>query len=175
MKMKKIFLLFSMIAVFFSLTACGNVQEEVTFRYDENTIIYSAIYEADQLQNVSDSYRAYLQNSKEERAEALLSGISNFDSAADDCGEFKGYRSKDDGSSIMFDFSMLYAQDADQEQLRQQLNEFLEHVDAQVEEEGSNVIVTLTAVYDKRDATYSFVFEENPKICVCIRFISTEC
>lgn len=162
MKMKKIFLLFSMITVFFSLTACSSGQEEVTFRYEDKKIINSAIYQAYQFQNVSDSYRAYLQDSEEERAEVLLAGISNFDSAAKDCGEFKGYRSKDDGSSIMFDFSMLYAQDADQEQLKELLNEFLDLVDAEIEEEGSNVIVTLTAVYDQRDVTYNFVFEENP-------------
>lgn len=162
MKMKKIFLLFSMITVFFSLTACSSGQEEVTFEYKNTNIIYSSILQAYQFQNISDAERAYLQDSKEERAEILLTGIANFDSAKEDCGEFKGYRSKADGSSIDFDLNSIYAQSDDQEQVQAALNELIGQIDATVEEEGSNVIVTLTAVYEKRNVEYSFVFEENP-------------
>lgn len=162
MKMKKIFLLFSMITVFFSLTACSSGQEEVTFEYKNTNIIYSSILQAYQFQNISDAERAYLQDSKEERAEILLTGIANFDSAKKDCGEFKGYRSKADGSSIDFDLNSIYAQSDDQEQVQAALNELISQIDATVEENGSNVIVTLTAVYEKRNVEYSFVFEENP-------------
>ncbi|MDE6626511.1 MAG: OadG family protein [Lachnospiraceae bacterium] len=163
MKMKKIALLFSMIAVFFCLTACSDGQEKVNFEYTNTDIIYSSVANAFQLQNASEAYRAYLNDSEDERAEALLSGISNMDNAADECGEFKGYRSKEDGSVIGFDFLKLNSQD--QEELleaQQQLVDFLSFVDATVEEDGANVIVTLPAVYEKRDVEYSFVYVENP-------------
>ncbi|MDE5864173.1 MAG: OadG family protein [Lachnospiraceae bacterium] len=163
MKMKKIALLFSMIAVFFCLTACSDGQEKVNFEYTNTDIIYSSVANAFQLQNASEAYRAYLSDSEDERAEALLSGISNMDNAADECGEFKGYRSKEDGSVIGFDFLKLNSQD--QEELleaQQQLVDFLSFVDATVEEDGANVIVTLPAVYEKRDVEYSFVYVENP-------------
>lgn len=163
MKMKKIILLFSMIAVFFSMTACSNGQEEVTFEYNDTDIIYSTAYQAYRFQNVSDAYRAYLEDSEEDMAEMMLTGITNFDNAREECGEFKGYRSKENGDSIIFDFSKLNSQDEDElAQLNNELMEFLSLVDAKVEESGGNVTVTLTAVYEKRDVEYSFVYEENP-------------
>ena len=163
MKMKKIILFFSMIAVFVSLTACSSGQEEVTFDYNNTDIISSTVYEAYQFQNISDAYRAYLENSEDEMAEIMLTGISNFDSAEEECGEFKGYRSKEGGDSIMFDFSKLNSQDEDElAQLNTELTDFLSLIDAKVEENGGNVTVTLTAVYEKRDVEYSFVYEENP-------------
>lgn len=161
MKMKKIILLFSMIAVFFSLTACSDGQEEVTFEYNDTDIIYSTAYQAYRFQNVSDAYRAYLADSEEEMAEMMLTGISNFDNAREECGEFKGYRSKENGDSIIFDFSRLSSQTED-DQLNDDLMEFLSLVDAEIEESGGNVTVTLTAVYEKCDVKYSFVYEENP-------------
>lgn len=163
MKMKKIILFFSMIAVFVSLTACSRGQEEVTFDYNNTDIIYSTAYQAYQFQNISDAYRAYLEDSEEAMAEIMLTGISNFDSAREECGEFKGYRSKEGGNSIMFDFSKLNSQDEEElAQLNTELTDFLSLVDAEVEENGGNVTVTLTAVYEKRDVEYSFVYEENP-------------
>lgn len=163
MKMKKIILFFSMIAVFVSLTACSSGQEEVTFDYNNTDIIYSTAYQAYQFQNISDAYRAYLENSEDEMAEILLTGISNFDSAEEECGEFKGYRSKEGGDSIMFDFSKLNSQDENElAQLNTELTDFLSLVDAKVEENAGDVTVTLTAVYEKRDVEYSFIYEENP-------------
>lgn len=164
MKMKKIVLLFSMIAVFFSLTACSSGQQEVTFEYDEEDIIYSTLYDAYQMQNVSDAYRAYFENSEESTADVVLTGIANFDSAKEECGNFKGYRSKKDGSSIEFDFSKLSTEDEETYYAAlEELDNLLAAVDATVEESGSNVIVTLQAVYEERDVEYSFVYEENPK------------
>ncbi|MCM1497345.1 MAG: OadG family protein [Clostridium sp.] len=163
MKMKKIALLFSMIAVFFCLTACSDGQEKVNFEYTETDIVYSSAANAFQLQNASEAYQAYLADSEDERAEALLAGISNMNNAVEECGEFKGYRSKEDGSVVEFDFLKLNSQD--QEELlaiQQQLVDFLSRVDAVVEEDGANVTVTLQAVYEKRDVEYSFVYVENP-------------
>lgn len=163
MKMKKIILFFSMIAVFVSLTACSSGQEEVTFDYNNTDIIYSTAYQAYQFQNISNAYRAYLENSEEEMAQVMLTGISNFDSAREECGEFKGYRSKEGGDSIMFDFSKLNSQDENElAQLNTELTDFLSLIEAKVEENGGNVTVTLTAVHEKRDVEYSFVYEENP-------------
>ena len=52
MKMKKIVLLFSMIAVFFSLTACSSGQEDVTFEYTNTDIVSDTVYQAYNMQNV---------------------------------------------------------------------------------------------------------------------------
>lgn len=166
MKMKKIVLLFSMIAVFFSLTGCSDGQEEVTFDYTNTDVIDSALYQAYQLRGVDDANRAYLEDSAAEMEEAqiLLTGISNFDSAKEDCGEFKGYRSKEDGSTINFDYASL-SMATDQEsydEANAARSLFLSLVDAAVEEKADTVVVTLTAVYNDRDVEYSFVYEENP-------------
>lgn len=156
MKMKKIVLLFSMIAVFFSLTACSSGTEEVTFEYTNTDIIQYSIIQAYQLQNVSDAYRAYFENSEEESDKTMLTGITNMDNAKEECGEFVGYRSKEDGSSINFD-TILNAEDVDAALL------YLVGVaDATVEENNGSVTVTLKAVYETRDVIYSFVYEENP-------------
>ena len=156
MKMKKIFLLFSMIAVFFSLTACGNSQEEVTFEYTDNDIIQYSIVQAYRLQNTDDAYLAYLENSEEEADAVALTAINNMDNAKSECGKFQGYRSKKDGSTIMFD-TILNAEDVDAA-----LEELADAVEATVEESNGNVAVTLAAVYKQRDVEYSFVYKENP-------------
>lgn len=156
MKMKKIALLFSMIAVFFTLTACSNGQEEVTFDYTNTDIIQNSIIQAYQLQNISDAYRAYFENSEAESDAITLTGINNMDSAKEECGEFQGYRSKKDGSSIMFD-TILNSED-----VNAALADLVSVVDATVEEGNGTVTVTITAVYEKRDVEYSFVYEENP-------------
>lgn len=166
MKMKKVVLLFSMIAVFFSLTGCSDGQEEVTFDYTNTDIINSALYQAYQLQNLDSVYRAYLEDNaaQVEDAQILLTGLSNFDSAKEDCGEFLGYRSKEDGSTINFDYANLNSA-ADEESYNEAsaaYNLFLSLVDAEVEEKADTVVVTLTAVYSDRDVEYSFVYEENP-------------
>lgn len=167
MKMKKIVLLFSMIAVFCSLTACSSGKNEVDFDYTSAGIIDATLSQAYQLDNINDAYRAYFENIKEENpmAEVMLTGISNFDSAREECGEFKGYRSKEDGSSISFDFSRLNTQDQDEyNQALVDYNELLSLVDADIEEnDDGNVIVTVRAVYEKRDVLYSFVYEANPE------------
>ena len=162
MKMKKIVLLFSMIAVLFSVTGCSDGQGTVEFEYDNTNIIYSTVTNAYELENISDAYRAYLADSEEEMAEILLTGVSNFDNAKSECGSFEGYRAKD-GSSISFDLNKLNTQDeTEYVEAQTELYNFLSLVDATIEEKGTNVVVTMTAVYEKRDVVYSFVYEENP-------------
>ncbi len=159
MKMKKFVLLFSMIAVFFSLTACSSGQKDVTFDYTSTDIVSDTVYQAYQMQNVSDAYRAYLADSDDPMAEVLLTGISNFDNAKTDCGEFKGYRSKEDGSTIMYDFSRL--NDMEDESAQDDFLTFIGMLDYSIEENNGDVIVDVKAVYDKYDVEYSFVYEEN--------------
>ncbi len=152
MKMKKIILFFSMIAVLFSFTGCSDGQEKLDFMYTETDIIGNTIIQSYQLQSATDSYRAYLADSKEDMAEVILTAVHNFDVAIEECGSFEGYRAKD-GNSIEVDFETL---DSDA------YNSLLKNIDAKVEESGNTVLVTLTAVHSKRDVVYNFVYERNP-------------
>lgn len=149
MKMKKIILLFSMIAVLFSLTACSDGQGEVNFRYTDTDIIGSSVGLAYNLQNMDDANKAYIEAEGEE---VYRTALSNFENVAEECGGFKGYLSKEDGSTIMIDLT-------NSEITEEELTQFLSFIDANVEESGENVLVTLKAVYDKRQVEISFVYE----------------
>lgn len=81
------------------------------------------------------------------------------DNAKKDCGEFKGYRSKEDGSTIMYDFSRL--QNSEDETAQDDFLTFISMLDYTIEENNGNVTVNVKAVYDKHDVEYSFVYEEN--------------
>lgn len=171
MKMKKCILLFSMLAVLGLLCACSSGNKEVSFEYSDNDIVYSTIYQAYQLDHIDAPYRAYLEDQKEENpmAEVLLTGVANFDSAKDDCGQFVGYKSKD-GSTIQFDVASASAAlssaqtQEDYDAAQKAINNFLDNVSYVIEEDNNgDVIVHLDAVYEKRSAEYSFVYEENPE------------
>ena len=165
MKMKKTILLFSMIAVFFSLTACSSGQKEVTFNYTQSDIVSSALTQAYQLQSANGALKAYLEDYAEEseEAEILLTGLNNFTTVQEECGDFLGYCSREDGNTIQFDFSTLNAETEDEYvEAMTAYNEFLSRVDAVVEEEEDTVVVTIGAVYSDRKVDYSFVYEENP-------------
>ena len=171
MRMKKAALLLSMISILFTLTACSSGTEEVSFDYTANDIIYSTVYQAYQIDNVDEAYRAYLEDQRDSNpmAEILQMGIENFDSARSDCGEFVGYRSTD-GEVLEFDIaqvssSIQNAQSQDElDDAQKVLTDFLSNVYNDIEEDNNgNVIVKLKAVYEERDAEYSFVYEENPE------------
>ncbi len=162
MKMKKIVLLFSMIAVLFSLTGCSDGQEKVDFEYSSTNIVGDTLYQSYQFQNATDAYRAYLADSDEALAEALLGGVNNFDTAIEECGNFVGYRLKD-GDSKSFDFAALQVQDeAVYYAALEDLNTLVANVDSSIEESGNTVIVTVTAVHEYRDVVYTYVYERNP-------------
>lgn len=162
MKMKKIVLLFSMIAVLFSLTGCSDGQEHVNFEYTSTNIVGDTLYQSYQFQNASDSYRAYLEDSEEELAKALLGGVNNFETATEECGNFVGYRLKD-GDSKEFDFAALQAQDeAVYYAAVEDLNTLVANVDASIEESGNTVIVKVTAAHEYRDVIYTYIYEKNP-------------
>ncbi len=162
MKMKKIVLLFSMIAVLFSLTGCSDGQEHVNFEYTSTNIVGDTLYQSYEFQNASDSYRAYLEDSEEELAKALLGGVNNFETATEECGNFVGYRLKD-GDSKDFDFAALQAQDeAVYYAAVEDLNTLVANVDASIEESGNTVIVKVTAIHEYRDVIYTYIYEKNP-------------
>lgn len=156
MKMKKIVLLFSMIAVLFSLTACSDGQGEVGFDYTDTDITLSSVMLAYNLQNMDAANKAYI---VAEGEEVYQTALSNFETTKEECGDFKGYLSKEDGSSIMVDLASI---DTSNEEDVAELTQFLSLVDARVEEIGENVKVTLMAVYDKRNVELCFVYEEDP-------------
>ena len=162
MKMKKIVLLFSMIAVLFSLTGCSDGQEHVDFEYTSTSIIGDTLYQSYQFQNASDSYRAYLEDSEEELAEALLGGVNNFETATEECGEFVGYRLKD-GDSKGFDFAALQATDETVYYAAiEDLNTLIANVESTIEESGNTVVVKVTAAHKNRDVVYTYIYEKNP-------------
>ena len=172
MKMKKIVLLFSMIAVLFSLTGCSDGQEHVDFEYTSTNIIGDTLYQSYQFQNASEAYRAYLADSEEPLADALLSGVNNFDTATEECGEFVGYRLKD-GDSMTFDFAALQSQDATVYYAAiEQLNTLVANVKYTIEESGDTVIVKIDAVHANRDVVYTYIYEKNPKYDYAQEFYS---
>ena len=154
MKMKKIVLLFSMIAVLFSLTACSSGQDEINFSYTDTDIIGSSVMLAYNLQSADDATKAYL---NAEGEEVYKTALSNFEKAVEECGDFQGYCSKEDGSTIMIDLANLNSE-TDGEIVA----EFLGLIDATIVEEGANVKVTLKTVYDERNVDICFVYEEDP-------------
>lgn len=162
MKMKKIVLLFSMIAVLFSITGCSDGQEHVDFEYTQTNIVGDTIYQSYQFQNATDAYCAYLEDSEEELAKVLLGGVNNFKTATEECGNFVGYRLKD-GDSKTFDFAALQAQDENVYYAAlEELNTLVANVDSSIEESGNTVIVKITAVHEYRDVVYTYIYEKNP-------------
>ncbi|MBQ9984458.1 MAG: OadG family protein [Lachnospiraceae bacterium] len=153
MKMKKIVLMFSMIAVLFTMTGCSDGQEHVDFEYSETSIISDTILQSYELQNVNDAYRALLANSEEEDAEILLTAVNNFDTAVDECGTFVGYRLTD-GTDMKVDFNTMD---------NETYNVLLANVESTVEENGNTVVVNVTAIHEKCDVIYTFVYERNPE------------
>jgi Na+-transporting methylmalonyl-CoA/oxaloacetate decarboxylase gamma subunit len=167
MKLKKTVLLCAVLSVLLGLTACSSGVEEVSFDYTESDIMYSTIYQASQIDNIDEAYRLYLEDQKEDNpmAEILLTGIANFDSAREDCGEFVGYRAED-GSVLKVDLTKLSTAQTQEEYnaAQAEIEEMISKVDSSIEEDNNgNVVVNLTAVYEDRDAQYSFVYEENPE------------
>lgn len=161
MKMKKIVFVFSMIAMFCVLTACSSGKEEVDFAYTDANIIANTIANADQMQNATSAQRAYWENSDDDSSEIYLTGVQNFDNAAEECGEFLGYRSKNGDSLLTIDYSQI--NDMDEDSFNTWYANLISNVDATVTEDGANVTVELKAAYKNRDVIYSFVYEKNPE------------
>ena len=161
MKIKKIWMLFSIMTVLFSLTACSDGQSTVNFEYDDNDIVFSSVMWADTFQNIDDRNRAYIEN---EGTDAYRSGLSNFDTTAKECGKFLGYHAQDENGAedtdnvISIDMAALNTD----ENANAILLQFLANLYSEIEEDGNNVIVTLKAVYEKRTVELRFVYEKDP-------------
>ncbi len=162
MKMKKVVLLFSMIAVLFALTGCSDGQEHVDFEYSSTEIVQDSILQSYQLQNVSEAYRAYLVDSKEDMAEVLLGGINNFDTVKEECGEYVGYRLKD-GTGMKFDFSEIQSEDEETSAAAVEAFQLMvANVDYTIEASGNTVVVKVTALHESREVIYTYIYEKNP-------------
>lgn len=161
MKMKKLVFVFSMIAMFCVLTACSSGKEELDFVYNDANIIANTIANADQMQNASSAQRAYWENSDDESSDIYLTGVQNFDNATEECGEFLGYRSKNDKSILTIDYESISQMDEDK--FNEWYANLISSVDATITEDGANVKVELVAAYKNRDVIYSFVYEKNPE------------
>ncbi|MBR1864932.1 MAG: OadG family protein [Lachnospiraceae bacterium] len=158
--MKKIFLMCSMIAVLFSFTACSDGQETVNFEYNDNDIIFSSIMWADTFQNIDDRNRAYIEN---EGTEVYKTGLSNFDTIRQECGDFRGYHVKDENGDVGSDTISIDINSLNtDEDAESKIYDFLGKIYSDVEESGENVVVTLEADYEKRAVELRFVYEEDP-------------
>lgn len=157
MKMKKLFLLFSMITVLFSMTACSDGQGDVTFMYTDTDVVLTSMGYADTFQNISDKDRAYVEN---EGPESYQTALSNFDTTKEECGEFLGYRAKTETGKV--DAKNLVTLDLRNVKSQDELLTFLSKAYSKVEENGENVVVTMMAAYEKRDVELKFVYEADP-------------
>jgi Na+-transporting methylmalonyl-CoA/oxaloacetate decarboxylase gamma subunit len=154
MKTKKIVLFLSMLVVMFTMTACSSGQEEVDFDYTEDDVISNSIYLTYSIQNVDEATKLIINNT--EGQEVYQTAISNFEAADEECGEFRGFRTKDGSYLTMDSILTTSAQDEDA------YKEVVEQLESTVEEDGENVNVILYAVYKNRDAEMEFVYEAAP-------------
>lgn len=122
MKMKKIFILFSMIILTLSMTACSKGSEGVDFDYDKDTLISNSETIFNYFIGLSKDDLDFYSRSEYEFYVTAVKAISN---AKDQAGTFK---SLDDSS---------------------------------VEEEGSDVIVTLNTTYSKKAVNIVFVYDQS--------------
>ncbi len=150
MKIKKIFLMFSMIAVLFSLSACSDGKEQVNFKYEVDEIVKNTAFTSLQFIYMEDAYKAFIEN---EGDDIYKNALSNFDAATDDCGAFKGFHLKN--GNDLFDIDLSQGLTADDQNK-------LNNIDFVISEENGNVVVVIYGVYDKRDAEIRFVYEEDP-------------
>lgn len=179
MKMKKLFLLFSMITVLFSMTACSDGQGDVTFAYTDNEVILTSVGYTETFQNIGDKDRAYVEN---EGSEAYQTALANFDTTKEECGEFSGYRAKaekkEEKKGIWAKIVRFFVKERNYKgrdeadslvtidlmdvKSQEEVVTFLSKAYAEVEENGENVVVTMMAAYEKRDVELKFVYEADP-------------
>ncbi len=86
MKMKKILVLFSMIILAFSVTACASGTESVEYKYDEDSLISNSITLYSAFENLDEETRDFYMRSE---TEFLVSGVKAVRSAEDQAGKYK--------------------------------------------------------------------------------------
>lgn len=153
MNIKKIVVFFSMMVLLFSLTACSDGQEHVDFSYTDAEVITSSVYLAYNLSHLNEATKVSINNT--EGQEVYQTGISNFETVEKECGEFVGYHPAEGGNPIMVDIMKI---DTSTEEGQAVLEQYISMIDATVEENGPNVVVTLQAVYEDAEVEQCFVY-----------------
>lgn len=90
MKMKKLLIVVSMLAVMFSLAGCGKEQEK-PFEYDESQIVMDVMYLFDEYSDVSDEYAGYYLIEGTEFEKSAIKGIQQAVDT-DRVGRFEDYK-----------------------------------------------------------------------------------
>lgn len=98
MKMKKLLIVVSMLAVMFSLAGCGKEQEK-PFEYDESQIVTDVMYLFDEYSKVSDEYADYYLTDGTEFEKSAIKGIKQAVDT-DKVGKFEDYGQYLDGEQV---------------------------------------------------------------------------
>ena len=141
MKMRKLLLLFSILAVMFSLTACSE-EKEKPFDYDETEIVITAMDSFEQYRKVSDDYKDYYLEAGTEFEKSAVKGI---DQAVnnDKVGEFESFKTP-------VEYYYNGGPDA------------LANIDYTIENADDYVMVTVINHAQNRDVEVKVKFVENP-------------
>lgn len=150
MKMKKFLVLFSMLAVMFSLTGCDE-EVEAPFEYDGTEIVMDAMEEFQKYKGVSDEYKGYYLSSGTVYEQSAIKGI---DQAVnnDKVGEFQDY-------SEYLSYGELFNMNL---------------VDANIENTEEYVSVTILNKAEKRDVEITIKYVENPEYYITCDQITQE-
>ena len=141
MKMRKLLLVFSILAVMFSLTACSE-EKEKPFDYDETEIVITAMDSFEQYRKVSDDYIDYYMEAGTEFEQSAVKGI---DQAVnnDKVGEFESFKTP---------VEYYYSGGPDP----------LTNIDYTIENAEDYVMVTVINHAENRDVEVKVKFVENP-------------
>ncbi len=141
MKLRKLLLVFSILAVMFSLTACSE-EKEKPFDYDETEIVITAMDSFEQYRKVSDDYIDYYMEAGTEFEQSAVKGI---DQAVnnDKVGEFESFKTP-------VEYYKSGGPDA------------LKNIDYTIENAEDYVMVTVINHAENRDVEVKVKFVENP-------------
>lgn len=142
MKMKKLLIVVSMLAVMFSLSGCGE-KAKAPFEYSDSDLVLDAITQFDTYADVSEDYAQYYIESGSDFEKTAVKGIRQAVNT-DKVGKFQDY-------SII---------------LNNQLETGLfspESVDYKIVEDKDAVLVTVTNRAENRDVEITVKYEENPE------------
>ncbi len=109
MKMKKILVLFSMIILAFSITACGTSTETVEFKYDEQALIDNSTNMFQAFQSLGKEDRAFYLRSEEEFYVNIVKAVQ---SAEDQAGKYKSIDNatvEESGSNVIVTLHATYS------------------------------------------------------------------
>lgn len=131
-KIRKFLLLMCVLTCVFSLTACGEKKEKVSFLYDESELVEAVVQNTETVAEWDDEAieSAMKEYDEEDETQAILkAGLSSFKSARDDAGEYLGFYMDDAGN-----------------------------VKYKIQIEDGNVQVKAKAQFEERDVNITFEF-----------------